>query len=80
MWNWWKKAPVISSTSTSGSDDRTYYYIAYSPGGLQVLSSNRNLTSIVFELKPGRQKDQGQSGTGRICLQPGSPAKNAAVY
>ncbi len=46
-------------------DDRTYYYIAYSPGGLQVLSSNRNFNNIVFELKPGDRRikaNPGQAG------------------
>ncbi|MCP4309905.1 MAG: hypothetical protein GY790_01460 [Bacteroidetes bacterium] len=32
-------------------DDNTWYYIAYSPGGMQVLSSNRTFNNIVFELK-----------------------------
>ena len=46
-------------------DDRTYYYIAYSPGGLQVLSSNRTFNSIVFDLKPNVRRiksNPGQAG------------------
>ncbi len=33
------------------ADDNAWYYIAYSPGGLQVLSSNRVFNEIVFDLK-----------------------------
>ncbi|MFO7669974.1 MAG: hypothetical protein R6W31_09980 [Bacteroidales bacterium] len=37
-------------------DDRIWYYIAYSPGGLQVLSSNRSFNNTVFNLKPGERR------------------------
>jgi len=42
--------------------DRTWYYIAYSPGGLQVLSSNRRFNDIVFELKEGDRRIKGRPG------------------
>ena len=44
------------------ADDRTYYYIAYSPGGLQVLSSNRIFNNIVFELKPNDRRIKSKPG------------------
>ena len=43
-------------------DDRTWYYIGYSPGGLQVLSSNREFNSIVFDLKEGDRRVKGKVG------------------
>lgn len=43
-------------------DDRTWYYIAYSPGGLQVLSSNREFNDIVFDLKAGDRRLKGKVG------------------
>jgi hypothetical protein len=43
-------------------DDRTWYYIAYSPGGLQVLSSNREFNEIVFDLKAGDRRVRVRSG------------------
>ncbi len=43
-------------------DDRTFYYIAYSPGGLQVLSSNRNFNDIVFELKANDRRIKSSPG------------------
>jgi hypothetical protein len=43
-------------------DDRTWYYIAYSPGGLQVLSSNREFNDIVFDLKAGDRRVRARSG------------------
>jgi len=42
--------------------DRTWYYIAYTPGGLQVLSSNRTFNSIVFDLKEGDRRIKGRVG------------------
>lgn len=44
-------------------DDRSYYYIAYSPGGLQVLSSNREFNSLVFDLKENDRRIK--SGPGK---------------
>lgn len=44
-------------------DERTYYYIAYSPGGLQVLSSNRTFNNIVFDLKENDRRIK--SGPGK---------------
>jgi len=43
-------------------DDRTWYYIAYSPGGLQVLSTNREFNDIVFNLKAGDRRIKGRAG------------------
>ncbi|MEN8201140.1 MAG: hypothetical protein ABFS28_01000 [Bacteroidota bacterium] len=43
-------------------DDRTWYYIAFSPGGLQVLSSNREFNNIVFNLKAGERRVKGKVG------------------
>jgi len=43
-------------------NDRTWYYIAYSPGGLQVLSSNREFNDIVFDLKAGERRIKGKAG------------------
>ncbi len=31
-------------------DENTWYYLAYSPGGFQVLSSNRDFNGLIFEL------------------------------
>jgi hypothetical protein len=42
--------------------DRTWYYIGYSPGGLQVLSSNREFNSYVMDLKEGERKFKPQRG------------------
>jgi len=42
--------------------DRTWYYIAYSPGGLQVLSSNRRFNDIVFNLKENDRRIRGRVG------------------
>ena len=46
------------------ADDKTWYYIAYTPGGLQVLSSNRVFNQIIFDLK---ENDR------RIRSKPGQP-------
>mgnify|MGYP006281643025 CR=1 FL=1 len=37
-------------------NDNSWYYIAYSPGGLQVLSSNRRFNNIIFELKASQRR------------------------
>ncbi len=42
--------------------DRTWYYIAYTPGGLQVLSSNRTFNAIVFDLKESDRRIKGRPG------------------
>ena len=44
------------------ADDDTWYYIAYTPGGLQVLSSNRRFNQIVFDLKPADRRVKGKVG------------------
>lgn len=44
------------------ADDKTWYYMAYTPGGLQVLSSNRTFNNIVFELKPNERRVKGGVG------------------
>lgn len=44
------------------ADDRTWYYIAYSPGGLQVLSSNRVFNQIVFDLKASDRRIKSRAG------------------
>ncbi|MCF8225564.1 MAG: hypothetical protein K9J30_06770 [Bacteroidales bacterium] len=36
-------------------DQSTWYYFAYSPGGLQVLSSNRDFNSVIFD-EPDRDR------------------------
>jgi len=43
-------------------DRNTWYYLAYSPGGLQVLSSNREFNSIVFDLKPADRRVKARAG------------------
>ncbi|MFH0755856.1 MAG: hypothetical protein V2B15_01040 [Bacteroidota bacterium] len=43
-------------------DRNTWYYMAYSPGGLQVLSSNRDFNAIVFDLKPADRRVKAQLG------------------
>jgi len=43
-------------------DRNTWYYIAYSPGGLQVLSSNRRFNEIVFNLKAGERRVKAKLG------------------
>ncbi|MCK4746353.1 MAG: hypothetical protein KAT15_04930, partial [Bacteroidales bacterium] len=37
-------------------------YIAYSPGGLQVLSSNRDFNEIVFNLKASERRVKAKAG------------------
>jgi hypothetical protein len=44
------------------ADDRTWYYIAYTPGGLQVLSSNRDFNQIIFDLKENDRRIKGRVG------------------
>ena len=44
--------------------DDAWYYIAYSPGGLQVLSSNREFNDIVFNLKENDRRVRGRTGQG----------------
>ena len=44
------------------ANDQTWYYIAYSPGGLQVLSSNRRFNEIVFDLKESDRRIKGRVG------------------
>ena len=44
------------------ADDNTWYYIAYTPGGLQVLSSNRVFNDIVFNLKAADRRVRGKIG------------------
>jgi hypothetical protein len=44
------------------ADDNTWYYIAYTPGGLQVLSSNSTFNAIVFDLKAGDRRLKGRVG------------------
>lgn len=43
-------------------DENIWYYLAYSPGGLQVLSSNRDFNSLIFELP---DKDRKLKSKGR---------------
>lgn len=44
------------------ADERTWYYIAYSPGGLQVLSSNNVFNEILFAMKEGDRRIRGRVG------------------
>jgi len=44
------------------ADERTWYYIAYTPGGLQVLSSNPIFNAIVFDLKESDRRLRGRVG------------------
>jgi hypothetical protein len=44
------------------ANDNTWYYIAYTPGGLQVLSSNRVFNEIVFDLKEGDRRIRARAG------------------
>jgi len=43
-------------------DRNTWYYIAYSPGGLQVLSSNNKFNQLVFDLKANDRKQKVRPG------------------
>jgi hypothetical protein len=43
-------------------DRNTWYYIAYSPGGLQVLSSNKRFNDIVFNLKAADRRSKAKLG------------------
>lgn len=43
-------------------DRNTWYYIAYSPGGLQVLSSNRTFNNIVYDLKASDRRVRAKLG------------------
>jgi hypothetical protein len=43
-------------------DDRIWYYIAYTPGGLQVLSSNSKFNEIVYDLKPADRRIKANVG------------------
>jgi hypothetical protein len=44
------------------ADERTWYYIAYTPGGLQVLSSNNVFNQIIFDLKEKDRRIRGRVG------------------
>jgi len=44
--------------------DNAWYYIGYSPGGLQVLSSNRVFNDIIFNLKESDRRVRGGIGRG----------------
>ena len=44
------------------ADEKTWYYIAYTPGGLQVLSSNQIFNGIVFDLKAADRRLKGRVG------------------
>jgi hypothetical protein len=46
-------------------DRNTWYYIAYSPGGLQVLSSNDEFNSIVFNLKVADRRIKAKVGQAK---------------
>ncbi|MCK4748784.1 MAG: hypothetical protein KAT15_17140, partial [Bacteroidales bacterium] len=46
--------------------DDAWYYIGYTPGVLQVLSSNRVFNEIVFDLKEGDRRERGRIGQGSI--------------
>jgi len=43
-------------------DDKTWYYFAYSPGGMQVLSSNRTFNAIVLDLKVNDRRIKSSPG------------------
>ncbi len=43
-------------------DRNTWYYMAYSPGGLQVLSSNREFNDIVYDLKAADRRVRAKLG------------------
>ena len=43
-------------------DERTWYYIAYAPGTLQVLSSNRGFNELVMNLKASDRKVKAKRG------------------
>jgi hypothetical protein len=46
-------------------DDRTWYYIAYNPGTLQVLSSNRAFNDLVMNLKESDRRIRANRGQAR---------------
>jgi hypothetical protein len=46
-------------------DRNTWYYIAYSPGGLQVLSSNGEFNSLIFDLKPNDRRVRAKLGDAK---------------
>jgi hypothetical protein len=56
-------------------DDNTWYYIAYTPGGLQVLSSNRRFNELVFDLKAADRRVKGKVGQGSYIYSLAAPRR-----
>lgn len=56
-------------------DQNTWYYIAYSPGGLQVLSSNREFNDIVFNLKAGDRRIKAKVGQAQYIYSLAAPRR-----
>ncbi|MFZ5940656.1 MAG: hypothetical protein ACOYXB_08785 [Bacteroidota bacterium] len=46
-------------------DSKTWYYFAYSPGGLQVLSSNKEFNDFVFNLKVADRRSKAKPGQAK---------------
>ena len=44
------------------ANDNVWYYLAYSPGGMQVLSSNKEFNQIVFELRANQRRVKSRAG------------------
>jgi hypothetical protein len=56
-------------------DRNTWYYIAYSPGGLQVLSSNREFNNIVFDLKASERRVRAGLGQPQYIYSLAAPRR-----
>ena len=57
------------------ADDNTWYYIAYTPGALQVLSSNRVFNDMVFDLKAGDRRVRGKAGQASFVYSLAAPRR-----
>ncbi len=44
------------------ANDNVWYYLAFSPGGMQVLSSNKKFNQIVFELRANQRRVKSRAG------------------
>ena len=56
-------------------DRNTWYYLAYSPGGLQVLSSNREFNNMVFDLKAADRRVRAKVGQAQYIYSLAAPRR-----
>lgn len=56
-------------------DRRTWYYFAYSPGSLQVLSSNKKFNKIIFDLKPSERRVKTKLGQAQYIYSLAAPRR-----